>query len=96
MKAVLGFQDEVIGFGLVGIDYMVEIKKSVKPEAVWQIAVQLAEVADIIFISEHFYWKINSFGIKLDAKLVMIPADKESVGFEDVEKLIKTTIGINI
>lgn len=96
MKALLGHQDEVVGFGLVGIEYMVEVEKSVSADILWQLAEELSKKANIIFISEYFYLKIRNLGVPLHAKMVMIPENKKDVKFKEVERLIKSTIGIDI
>lgn len=96
MIGIIGYQDEVIGFGLAGITRMIELTRAATPQEVLAAIRTLSEDAEAIIINESLHQQVKHHKDLPQTILIDIPEDKRSTNLEEVEALIKETLGISI
>ncbi len=96
MITLIGYQDDTIGFGLVGIPRIIELKRNASKDIVMQAVLDSKEDSKAIFINETLLAKIKGHPLLEGVNFVEIPEDKENTHVDEVEKLVKETLGVNI
>lgn len=96
MIGIIGYQDDVIGFGLTGIGTMVEMKPSANRDDVLQAIEILRPHVKTIIINESLYKKIKKEPLTQDIFFIEIPEDLQHTNLDMIEKLTKETLGIAV
>ncbi len=96
MVGIVGYQDDVIGFGLTGITEMVELTKGASKEEVLDAVLSLKDKVEAIIINESLLNAIRDHKQVKEIFFVEIPEDKVTVNAEDIERLARETLGISL
>lgn len=95
MIGVIGFQDEVIGFGLSGVSRLVEVERSINKIELIKILNQLHDV-QTLFISEKLLELVREEKEDFNFFLIEIPENFTSIGLEKIDQLARETLGISL
>ena len=96
MIGIIGYQDEIIGFGLAGITQKIELTRAATKENVKEALNTLAQETEAVFISESLHQLVRGARDLPDIILIDIPEDKNTTNLDEVEALIKETLGITL
>lgn len=97
MIGIIGYQDEVIGFGLAGIAKKIELTRAAGKEEVLEAILTLAKDTEALLINESLHEKVKgSKSLPPQTILIDVPEDTKATNLDEVEALIKETLGINI
>lgn len=96
MIGVLATQDDVIGFGLTGIKQEKEVKENIEPEELLTEIHNMSEKVEIIIINERLLDKVRQDKSIENIAFWEIPDNLEKTNVDDIEKLIKDTLGIEL
>lgn len=91
MMGIIGYQDDIIGFGLAGIEKMIELKRSASQEEILQ-AVRDLEVKTLI-IAEEFHARVRDAAELKGVFVIEIPQDKKARE-DPISALAKELLGI--
>ena len=97
MIAVIGFQDEIIGFGLSGVSRLVEVEHSLNKIDLLKIIDQLHSVkVQTVFISEKLLEMIREEKETMEIFFIEIPENFTTKGLEKIDQLARETLGITL
>ena len=96
MIGIIGYQDEIIGFGLAGITQKIELTRAAQKDEIKEAIRKLASVTQAILINETLHQQVKGHKDLPNTILIDIPEDKESTNLDEVEALIKETLGITL
>jgi vacuolar-type H+-ATPase subunit F/Vma7 len=95
MISVIGYQDDVIGFGLIGIAKSIELKKTATGDDVLN-ALDLVKESNVVIINESLLKKIKDSKKKDNFFFVIIPENFKSANLDYIEKITRETLGISM
>jgi vacuolar-type H+-ATPase subunit F/Vma7 len=95
MISVIGYQDDVIGFGLIGIAKTIELKKNASKDDVLD-ALRLVKESNVVIINESLLKKIEGLKERDNFFFVIIPDDFKSANLDYIEKITRETLGISM
>lgn len=93
MIGIIGYQDDTIGFGLTGISQMIELTKNSNEKEIQNAIIEMKKKVDII-INESLLNKVRQEKEIQNTMFIEIPEDKEKTNLDEIESLIKDTLGI--
>lgn len=94
MIGIIGYQDDTIGFGLTGISQMIELTKNSNEKEIQNAILEMKKRVDIILINESLLNKVRQEKEIQNTMFIEIPEDKEKTNLDEIESLIKDTLGI--
>ncbi|MFT4261149.1 MAG: V-type ATP synthase subunit F [Candidatus Woesearchaeota archaeon] len=94
MIGIIGYQDDTIGFGLTGISQMIELTKNSNEKEIQNAIIEMKKKVDIIIINESLLNKVRQEKEIQNTMFIEIPEDKEKTNLDEIESLIKDTLGI--
>lgn len=94
MIGIIGYQDDVIGFGLAGVCVLKELKKSTPAKQVLNTVHELTKNNKIILINETLMNKIRGHRSLKGVLFIEIPEDKTRTNIDEIERLTRETLGI--
>ena len=96
MIGIIGYQDEVIGFGLAGITKKIELTRASGKQEILEAIKLLAQDTEALLINESLHEKIQGHKELPNIILIDIPERTDVTNLDAVEALIKETLGISI
>ena len=96
MIGLIGYQDEVIGFGLAGITSKIELTRAATKEDVLTAVHELAPATQAILINESLHDLIKNHKETSNLILIDIPEQTATTNLDEIETLIKETLGISM
>lgn len=94
MKAIIGTEDDILGFGLTGIEQKLCINKKTTQKEIQTYIDNLDEKTTLCLINETALQKINVEDT--DTAFVKIPDHEKSPDIQRIKRVAKETLGINI
>lgn len=95
MIGIIGYQDDVIGFGLTGIVNKIELTKNTTQTETKKAILQMSQKVNVIIINESLIKNLKQEKEFKKILFIEIPEDKQKTNLDEIEKLIKDTLGIN-
>lgn len=92
---IIGFQDDVIGFGLAGVKQAVEVKRESNAKEIIE-ALELIKEVSILLVNESILEKIKHEEVLLGKFVVTIPNNETSYSEKKIDNLVRETLGIII
>lgn len=92
MMGLIGYQDDVIGFGLAGLQKVIEVNKTITRKDIINEITTLRKKVHVIIINETILDKVRDLDFKI--MFIEIPEDKTKTNMEQIEKIMKETVGI--
>lgn len=96
MIGVLATQNDVIGFGLTGVKEEKEVNENINEKDLLKEILEMSKVVEIIIINERLMDKVRKRKEIQDIAFWEIPDNLEKTNIDDVEKLIKDTLGVKL
>ena len=98
MKAIIGTEDDVIGFGLTGIDQRLVIPMDADLPTITDALSQLDDETQTVLINESLLTKLEYHDKTDDYNhtFIMIPDTDKTPNIDEIESLAKETLGIDI
>ena len=97
MIGIIGYQDVIIGFGLAGVTNKIELTKAATAEEIiTAIKTVLQSNVHAILINESLHEKIKGKKNVPDIIYIDIPEAGASSNLEEIEALVKETLGISL
>jgi len=94
MKAIIGTEDDIIGFGLTGIQQKICVDKESTTQEIQQHINSLNKETTLCLINEKALSKIETKPESIT--FIKIPNHQEAPEIEKIQKIAKETLGINI
>jgi vacuolar-type H+-ATPase subunit F/Vma7 len=96
MKAVIGTEDDVVGFGLTGIKQRQVLPMNADLPAIENTLNQLNETTTMVFINEALLTTLryHEKASEYDMHFTMIPDTETTPNIDEVEAIAKKTLGI--
>ncbi|MFT4311247.1 MAG: V-type ATP synthase subunit F [Candidatus Woesearchaeota archaeon] len=92
MIGLIGYQDDVIGFGLAGLQKVVEVNKNITRKQIIEEIKNMRKKTHVIMINETILDKVRDLDFK--TMFIEIPEDKTKTNLEQIERVMKETVGI--
>lgn len=98
MKAVIGTEDDVVGFGLTGISQRVRLPMDASHEAITEAINQLAAETTTVFINEALLTRLQYHTPDRHDSLtfIMIPDTEKTPNIDEIERIAKKTLGVEL
>lgn len=96
MIGLVGYQDEVIGFGLAGVAKAIELTRNATKEDVLEALSSFSKETKAVIINESLMDKIRDVYDDSIFIFIEIPETLETSSIEKLEALAKETLGISL
>lgn len=96
MIGIIGYQDAIIGFGLAGVANKIELTKGATAEEIISAIEILKRDVHVILINESLHEKIRTKKNVPDMIYIDIPEAGTSSNLEEIEQLVRETLGISL
>lgn len=96
MIGVLATEDDVIGFGLTGVKDEKEVNENINEKDLLKEILEMSQTVEIIIINERLMDKVRNRKEIQNIAFWEIPDNLEKTNIDEVEKLIKDTLGVKI
>ena len=96
MKAVIGTEDDVVGFGLTGIKQRQILHMNADLQAIENALTQLDNTTNMVFINEALLTTLryHDKAQEYDMHFTMIPDTDTTPNIDEIEAIAKKTLGI--
>jgi len=98
MKAIIGTEDDVIGFGLTGVEQRYILNMDEDITTITEAITDLHDDTQTVFINEALLTTLRYHDKEdeYDMKFIMIPDTDKTPNIDEIEQLAKETLGIDI
>lgn len=94
MIGLIGYQDDILGFGLAGFQTMIELQKNSTKEEIKNSIQEIKQKVNVILINESLLNKVRQDKDLKNLLFIEIPENKEKTNLDQIEKLVRDTLGI--
>lgn len=92
---ILGYQDDIIGFGLAGVKNIAELSSNPSDEEITK-ALEHLKGSTILFVNESLLKKVRSHKLAKEKFFVSIPGKTDGDANKKIDNLVLETLGITI
>lgn len=96
MKAIIGTEDDVLGFGLTGIEQRRILPMDASLQQIQDALSELDDTTTTIFINESLLRTLRFHNETPDTHCIMIPDTDATPDISKIERMAKETLGIDV